>query len=92
MLLLQQMDRNEFFCQACPYTAPVTRKYVSKKAFKTKQVDDILGGKEGWENVDSTEGMYELTKSNVLLVVTIEHIICKSKLDRQMNLHRYFTR
>ena len=74
------MDRNEFFCQACSYTAPVNRKYVSKKAFRTKQVDDIMGGKEGWENVDSTQGIYQsLMKSNVLLVVTIEHIICKFK-------------
>jgi len=28
----------------------------SKKYPKLKEVDDVLGGKEAWENVDSTEG------------------------------------
>lgn len=29
----------------------------SKKYPKLKEVDDVLGGKEAWENVDSTEGL-----------------------------------
>lgn len=45
-----------FFCNTCPYFYPVTKKIVTTQNFEMKQVDDILGGKEAWENVDQTAG------------------------------------
>ncbi|PFX28215.1 DNA-directed RNA polymerase III subunit RPC10 [Stylophora pistillata] len=45
-----------FACQTCPYVYNITKKISSKKYPQLKEVDDVLGGKEAWENVDSTEG------------------------------------
>jgi hypothetical protein len=30
--------------------------YKNRTTLKRKEVDDVLGGEEGWKNVDSTEG------------------------------------
>jgi DNA-directed RNA polymerase III subunit RPC11 len=55
MLLLQQeMGGNEFYCQACPFVSRV-QKHTKKTKFTPKQVDDVLGGKQDWENVDSIQ-------------------------------------
>ena len=50
----------KFYCNTCSYFYPVTRKIVSKQIFETKQADDILGGKEAWENVDQTSGNFHV--------------------------------
>ncbi|EDV22404.1 DNA-directed RNA polymerase III subunit RPC10 [Trichoplax sp. H2] len=44
-----------FLCHTCPYLYKVTKTIASRNYPKLKQVDDILGGKAAWENVDSTE-------------------------------------
>ncbi|XP_048248268.1 uncharacterized protein LOC124149986 isoform X2 [Haliotis rufescens] len=43
-----------FACNTCPYIQNITRKISHKKYPKLKEVDDVLGGGEAWENVDST--------------------------------------
>ncbi|KAJ3319975.1 DNA-directed RNA polymerase III subunit RPC10 [Boothiomyces sp. JEL0866] len=55
LLLVEEQDGNQLFCQACPYVSKITKPISQKKVFKPKQVDDILGGDDAWENVDSTE-------------------------------------
>ena len=41
----------------CYKLLPIVGLQISSKKFpKLKEVDDVLGGKEAWENVDSTEG------------------------------------
>ncbi|CAG8608341.1 6814_t:CDS:2, partial [Paraglomus occultum] len=45
----------QFFCQTCPYVFPITRPYKNVTTFKSKEVDDVLGGEEAWKNVDSTD-------------------------------------
>ncbi|RLN95569.1 hypothetical protein BBJ28_00011427 [Nothophytophthora sp. Chile5] len=44
-----------FFCQTCPYLFQITDKVEKKVPLQRKQVDDVLGGDEAWENVDQTE-------------------------------------
>jgi DNA-directed RNA polymerase III subunit RPC11 len=44
-----------FFCQTCPYLFQINDKVEKKVPLQRKQVDDVLGGDEAWENVDQTE-------------------------------------
>lgn len=44
-----------FFCQTCPYLFQINEKVEKKVPLQRKQVDDVLGGDEAWENVDQTE-------------------------------------
>eukprot|EP00118_Oscarella_pearsei_P026498 m.802 g.802 ORF g.802 m.802 type:complete len:109 (+) comp4901_c0_seq2:18-344(+) len=44
-----------FACKTCPYVHNVLGKVSSKTYPKLKEVDDVLGGKAAWENVDSIE-------------------------------------
>ncbi|PVU84794.1 hypothetical protein BB559_006316 [Furculomyces boomerangus] len=48
-------DNNEscFVCQTCPYMYPIHRPLVTRTLLKKKQVDDVLGGENAWQNVDS---------------------------------------
>ena len=45
----------KFACPTCPYINNITQKVSSKTYPKLKAVDDVLGGRAAWENVDSTE-------------------------------------
>ena len=44
-----------FCCPTCPYTHNIAKKYTSQANLKRKEVDDVLGGADAWENVDRTE-------------------------------------
>lgn len=50
-----QADGMRFFCQTCPYLFQINDKVEKKVPLQRKQVDDVLGGDEAWENVDQTE-------------------------------------
>ena len=41
-----------FFCKTCPYIFKVKQDFEKKMHLERKAVDDVLGGKEAWENVD----------------------------------------
>ena len=43
-----------FCCPTCPYRHDIKDKYSSNAKIKKKQVDDVLGGSDAWENVDRT--------------------------------------
>lgn len=44
-----------FCCPTCPYLHDVDRIYTTSVKTKKKQVDDVLGGADAWDNVDRTE-------------------------------------
>ncbi|MEN2496687.1 MAG: DNA-directed RNA polymerase III subunit RPC10 [Marteilia pararefringens] len=48
-------SRLGFVCPVCPYQHYIKTKISIKKYMKMKPLDDIMGGKSAWENVDSTE-------------------------------------
>lgn len=54
-LVYLQSDGMRFFCQTCPYLFQINDKVEKKVPLQRKQVDDVLGGDEAWENVDQTE-------------------------------------
>lgn len=58
----------------------------SKKYPKLKEVDDVLGGKEAWENVDSTEGLL-LGKPKIVYYLVIQG----SKFEKTSVLHDHVT-
>lgn len=53
-----QSDGMRFFCQTCPYLFQINDKVEKKVPLQRKQVDDVLGGDEAWENVDQTESTW----------------------------------
>ena len=53
--------QNRFECLTCPYHLVIDKaKYFERKNIKKKEVEDILGGKGAWDNVDKTQGMFEM--------------------------------
>lgn len=51
------VGQNRFECLTCPYHYVIDKRYYERKTIKRKEVEDILGGKGAWDNVDKTEGM-----------------------------------
>ena len=57
----QFVGQNRFECLTCPYQYIIDKqKYFERKNIKKKEVEDILGGKGAWDNVDKTQGTSEL--------------------------------
>lgn len=57
LLLIEQAHSGgsfRFFCKTCPYVFQVARSFEKQMDLRRKEVDDVLGGKEAWENVDQT--------------------------------------
>ncbi|USP78461.1 DNA-directed RNA polymeras-like protein III subunit RPC10 [Curvularia clavata] len=50
------VGQNRFECLTCPYHFVIHKRYYERKYLKKKEVEDILGGKGAWDNVDKTEG------------------------------------
>eukprot|EP00124_Ichthyophonus_hoferi_P003461 Ihof_evm7s300 gene=Ihof_evmTU7s300 len=44
-----------FQCQTCPYVHHIKKTISARKYMAMKEIDDVLGGEDAWENVDSTE-------------------------------------
>ena len=58
LLLIEQAHSGgsfRFFCKTCPYVFQVARSFEKQMDLRRKEVDDVLGGKEAWENVDQTQ-------------------------------------
>lgn len=47
-------SRLRFACNSCPYIFNIQRKITSRIYPKLKELDDVLGGEEAWQNVEST--------------------------------------
>jgi DNA-directed RNA polymerase III subunit RPC11 len=50
------VGQNRFECPTCPYQLVLSKRFYERKYLKKKEVEDILGGKGAWDNVDQTEG------------------------------------
>jgi hypothetical protein len=55
------VGQNRFECLTCPYHFVINKRYYERKYMKKKEVEDILGGKGAWDNVDKTEGKFHNT-------------------------------
>ena len=54
LLLEEATSCMRFCCPTCPYVYNLKNVYSSKVKTKKKQLDDVLGGADAWENVDKT--------------------------------------
>jgi DNA-directed RNA polymerase subunit M/transcription elongation factor TFIIS len=64
------VGQNRFECLTCPYHFVINKRYYERKYLKKKEVEDILGGKGAWDNVDKTQGQYLLAHTILVLVLT----------------------
>lgn len=48
---------NRYECRMCPYQWILTREIYELTTIKRKEVEDVLGGKGSWDNVDQMPGM-----------------------------------
>ncbi|OCF32702.1 DNA-directed RNA polymerase III subunit RPC10 [Kwoniella heveanensis CBS 569] len=50
-------DSNDkcWICPTCPYQYIIERQISMRTHLKRKEVDDVLGGKEAWANVDKID-------------------------------------
>ena len=47
----------QFRCQVCPYVHEIREAYTNLLRTKKKEVEDVFGGDEAWDNVDRTEAV-----------------------------------
>ena len=50
--------RNRLECKSCPYQFLLDKRYFERKEMKRKEVEDVIGGKGSWDNVDQTDGRF----------------------------------
>ena len=48
--------QNRMECRTCPYQYFLERPFDDSRSMKRKEVEDVLGGDNAWENVDKAEG------------------------------------
>ena len=58
--------QNRLECRTCPYQFLIDKKYYERKEMKRKEVEDVMGGANAWENVDKADGMFDLIGGVVL--------------------------
>lgn len=61
LLIEKTMADFRFFCRTCPYIFVLEHKFKQKMTLDRKEVDDVLGGKEAWENVDQIDAQCPVT-------------------------------
>jgi DNA-directed RNA polymerase subunit M/transcription elongation factor TFIIS len=64
------VGQNRFECLTCPYHFVINKRYYERKYLKKKEVEDILGGKGAWDNVDKTQGQCLLLLILVLVLTS----------------------
>jgi hypothetical protein len=52
-------------CPTCPYKWVIAQRISMRTHLKRKEVDDVLGGKDSWANVDVVDGESEFRMSSV---------------------------
>lgn len=55
LLLIEDSTNGMIYaCPICTYDHRIDKRFVANAKIKKKEVDDVLGGAEAWENVDRT--------------------------------------
>ncbi|KAL9043014.1 MAG: hypothetical protein Q9214_003621 [Letrouitia sp. 1 TL-2023] len=47
--------QNRLQCRACPYQFLIKDRVYERIEFKRKEIEDVIGGKDAWANVDKTD-------------------------------------
>ncbi|KAK1927290.1 hypothetical protein DB88DRAFT_477500 [Papiliotrema laurentii] len=51
----EDSEEKAWVCPTCPYKWHIDKQISMRTHLKRKEVDDVLGGKEAWKNVDKTK-------------------------------------
>jgi DNA-directed RNA polymerase III subunit RPC11 len=54
LLIEEAASGMRFCCPTCPYHHDINQRYSKVIKTQRKEVDDVLGGADAWENVDRT--------------------------------------
>ncbi|KAI9756116.1 MAG: hypothetical protein M4579_004003 [Chaenotheca gracillima] len=46
---------NQLECRTCPYRYVLERRWFDRRLMKRKEVEDVMGGANAWDNVDKTD-------------------------------------
>jgi DNA-directed RNA polymerase III subunit RPC11 len=55
LLIEKTVSDFRFFCKTCPYIFLIEQPFEKAMYLEKKEVDDILGGKDAWKDVDKTD-------------------------------------
>ena len=55
LLIEKTVSDFRFFCKTCPYIYVVEEVVQKIMHLERKQVDDVMGGEDAWENVQQTD-------------------------------------
>lgn len=55
LLIERSINLMRFYCKTCPYVFNINQTLKNYTFYEQKLVDNILGGKEAWENVARTD-------------------------------------
>ena len=73
LLLLEEGQQGmRFCCPICPYLHNLQGIYTSAAKIKKKQLDDVLGGEDAWENVDRTQARCPQCSNNEAYFMQIQ--------------------
>uniref|UniRef100_A0A7S3GG99 DNA-directed RNA polymerase III subunit RPC10 n=1 Tax=Palpitomonas bilix TaxID=652834 RepID=A0A7S3GG99_9EUKA len=53
LLVEHHNDELRLFCQTCPFVYKMQSSHKSRVVLQKKEVDDVFGGEEAWENADT---------------------------------------
>lgn len=79
----QYVGQNRFECLTCPYQFVINKRYYERKYLKKKEVEDILGGKGAWDNVDKTEGEFLQTGWLAGWPLSIQELMSHSPMSQR---------
>jgi len=71
IIAVDDVGKNEWACQSCPYKFPITVEMTSRTKLKRKQVDDILGTQDfGADETTVACPKCDNDRANYLLIQT----------------------
>jgi len=86
----QYVGQNRFECLTCPYHFVINKRYYERKYLKKKEVEDILGGKGAWDNVDKTEGtLFSSPHKHMGMLTTMCTVQCPNEKCRNDQAYWY---
>ena len=69
-------------CPTCPYKWVIAQRISMRTHLKRKEVDDVLGGKDSWANVDVVDGE---SMSSASWACPLQSITRSERVERKRN-------
>jgi DNA-directed RNA polymerase III subunit RPC11 len=62
----------QYCCAACAYVRDIEKVYKSEVKLKNKQMGDVMGGDDSWQNVDKTQARCEMCQNDEAFFMQIQ--------------------